>query len=190
MGSEDGARSASIILPSVGLRIQNGNNATSQVSVLWNRGGFFGGFGLNVDITDAGSNQGFLVGVPEVVTGLFEIDFLLSSVDSGVTSTSKASVTLNSGDSGDVYVPFSVFDPLPGSGGADPTDVFSIQMDLFSPNVGFMGLISFVKATPDPDSPTPVPLPATLSMLMIGLCGLRFSGRRSLNGSHPLSLHR
>ena len=162
----------------------------SKVSVLWNRGSFGGGFGLGgADITDSGSNTGFSVGLQDAISGLLTIDFLLSSGVSGPTPTSKASVQVDSGASGNVFVPFSAFVPSSSSGGADPANVFSIQMDLFT-DAGFMGIISSVKAIPERDLPTAVPLPATLSLLMIGLIGVRFTGRRLLTGSHPLSVQR
>ena len=182
----DGKRSASISPSAAGLALRNAPEVTSKVSVLWNRGGF----GLaGADITDSGSNTGFSVGLQDAISGLLTIDFLLSSKVSEETSISTASVELDSGAAGNVFVPFGAFVPRSSSGGADPANVFSIQMELTT-GAGFMGNISSVKAIPERDLPTAVPLPATLSLLMIGLIGVRFTGRRLLTGSHPLSVQR
>jgi len=192
----DAAPSGSVTVgANAGLTIEISSGMPSETTIFWN----VGGWGLNYDpdwgiddITDGGSNVQLQVIFDELV-GSMVLRFDLYSGDTfqsrptifeceegavpgeGPVPEEHACVQATIPDG---YVGGSIeflFDDFIVGSSFEPTNLFSIAMIVTSTDDDFRTVIRSVKAV----GPQSVPVPATLPIVMLGLMGMAFAGRRS-----------
>lgn len=146
------------------LSFSNDVGVTGQLQVEWNAGGT--GLG-GIDLTDAGTNDGFLVDITTADND-FSLSFEVDDALGGTSTFSSIVPELSGPGSLPLFIAFGVF-----NGNADFTSIDSIRMTLTSVGAALDMSIASISSVAE------IPIPGAIPLMLSGLAGLGFAGRRS-----------